>query len=190
VRQQIGELIGVLTSAVFVCLTVIALSRAYGFGTEELPAPQATLMKLVIDGVLSQSLPWLLVAIGAGIAIVVELFRIPSLPFAVGVYLPVATMVPVFFGGLLRWWLERRAASHDQREDRREAGVLLGSGLVGGEGLMGVGVALAAGWAVARGREPWSIGVEWLGAAGPWVAAAIFAAMIWWFARVCTRKSA
>ncbi|HUP22461.1 MAG TPA: oligopeptide transporter, OPT family, partial [Thermoanaerobaculia bacterium] len=189
-RQQLGELLGVITSAAFVCLTVIALSRVYGFGTEELPAPQATLMKLVIDGVLSQSLPWVLVAIGVGIALVIEAFRIPSLPFAVGVYLPVATMVPVFFGGLLRWILERRAASDDDREQRRESGVLLGSGLVGGEGLMGVGIALAAGWAVARDREPWSIGPEWLGAAGPWAAAAVFAAMVWWFARVCTRRNA
>jgi putative OPT family oligopeptide transporter len=187
-RQQWGELLGVVTSATFVCLTVIALSRAYGFGTEELPAPQATLMKLVIDGVLSQSLPWVLVAIGAGIAVAVELCRIPSLPFAVGVYLPVATMVPVFLGGALRWSLERRSSNDAERENRREAGVLLGSGFVGGEGLMGVGIALAAGWAVARDREPWSVGPEWLGAGGPWVAAGLFAAMVFWFARVCMRK--
>ncbi|HVS63618.1 MAG TPA: oligopeptide transporter, OPT family [Thermoanaerobaculia bacterium] len=190
VRQQVGELIGVLTSAVFVCLTVIALSKAYGFGTQELPAPQATLMKLVIDGVLSQSLPWAFVGIGVAIALLAEAFRIPSLPFAVGVYLPVSTMVPVFFGGALRWWLERGSRSEDEKESRREAGVLMGSGLVGGEGLMGVGIALAAGWAVARDREVWEIGYGWLGAAAPWVAAAAFAALIALFWRVCVGRRA
>ncbi|MFQ5824546.1 MAG: OPT family oligopeptide transporter, partial [bacterium] len=93
-RQQIGELAGVLTSATFVCLAVLLLDSAYGFGTKELPAPQATLMKLVIEGVLQNALPWILVAMGIVIALAAELFRIPSLPFAVGVYLPVTTMVP------------------------------------------------------------------------------------------------
>jgi putative OPT family oligopeptide transporter len=190
VRQQVGELVGVLTSAVFVCLTVIALSRAYGFGTEELPAPQATLMKLVIDGVLSQSLPWAFVGIGVAIALVAELCRIPSLPFAVGVYLPVSTMVPVFFGGALRWWLERGSRSKDEKESRREAGVLLGSGLVGGEGLMGVGIALAAGWAVARDREVWEFGHQWLGAAAPLVAALAFAGLVALFWRACVARRA
>ncbi|MDX1380494.1 MAG: oligopeptide transporter, OPT family, partial [Xanthomonadales bacterium] len=103
-RQQTGELIGVLTSATFVCLSVLLLAKTFGFGSEELPAPQATLMKLVVDGVLDQNLPWGLVGIGVAIAIVAELFRIPSLPFAVGVYLPVSTMTPIFFGGMLRLW--------------------------------------------------------------------------------------
>src|SRR5690606_29509320 len=87
----------------------------------------------------------------------------PSLPFAVGVYLPVATMVPVFLGGLLRGGLERRAASEEERLARRDRGVLFGSGLVGGEGLLGVVIAGAAGWAVARGQAPWSIGTAWAG---------------------------
>ena len=130
--QQIGQLLGVLTSAAFVCMAVLLLGRAYGFGTEEIPAPQATLMKLVIEGVLDQTLPWTLVAIGAGITVIAALFRLPTLAFAVGVYLPVAAMVPIFLGGLLRLWTDRgkdAAARGDQ-------GVLLGSGLVGGEGLV------------------------------------------------------
>ena len=154
-RQQIGELIGVLTSAVFVCITVIMLDRAYELGSEALPAPQGTLMKLVIDGVLQQKLPWILIGIGAVIAIVVELARIPSLPFAVGVYLPVTTMVPVFLGGLLRWVLERRAKSPEAKATRRENGVLLGSGLVGGQGIMGVMVAGVVVYLTATG-EPGS----------------------------------
>ena len=138
--QQLGELIGVLTSATFVCLSVLLLAETFGFGSEELPAPQATLMKLVIDGVLDQNLPWALIGIGAGIAIVAELFKIPSLPFAVGVYLPVATMTPIFLGGMLKLWLERSSKDEDQAVDRRDKGVLLGSGFVGGEGLLGVAI--------------------------------------------------
>jgi putative OPT family oligopeptide transporter len=187
-RQQLGELVGAITSAAFVALTVLLLARAYGFGGQELPAPQATLMKLVIDGVLAQELPWTLVGIGAAIAIAVELMRIPSLPFAVGVYLPVSTMVPVFLGGLLRMGLERRARSDEERVARRDRGILFGSGLVGGEGLIGVVIAGAAGLAVARDRQPWSLGYEWAGAAAPWLALALFLALVWYFRRVSVAR--
>jgi putative OPT family oligopeptide transporter len=203
-RQQIGELIGVLTCAAFVCLTVQQLGRAYEFGSEELAAPQATLMKLVIEGVLSAELPWTLVAIGAGIAIAAELARIPSLPFAVGVYLPVTTMVPVFLGGALRWIVERLAANAEDRTSRRENGVLFGSGLVGGEGLMGVLIAGAVGyqtWRVNTGRitaeegsrAPLEVGTEW--AAGLWthlpavLAIVVMAGFILFFASRCRSRS-
>ena len=159
-NQQIGELVGVLTSATFVCLSVMLLAETFGFGSEELPAPQATLMKLVIDGVLDQNLPWGLVAIGAGIAITAELFRIPSLPFAVGVYLPVSTMTPIFLGGMLKLWLERSSRDQAQAIGRRDRGVLLGSGFVGGEGLLGVAI---AGVAFIQGARPAGIGTGWLG---------------------------
>jgi putative OPT family oligopeptide transporter len=140
-KQQIGELVGVLTSATFVCLTLMLLHRSYGFGSEELPAPQAMLMKLVIEGVLQAKLPWVFVGIGVAIALVAEAFRIPSLPFAVGVYLPVTTMVPVFLGGALRWLVQRGVKTAEEKNKRRERGVLFGSGLVGGEGLLGVAIA-------------------------------------------------
>ena len=181
-RQQTAELIGVLTSATFVCLTVLALGKGFGFGSTELPAPQATLMKLVIDGVLDQNLPWTLVAIGAGIALACELLRIPSLPFAVGVYLPVSTMTPIFVGGLIRHWMERTAKDESTAADRRERGVLLGSGFVGGEGLLGVGIALVA---VAKSRRPDGIGTEWLGSdiTAMLVGALAFAVFIAWFFR-------
>ena len=159
-KQQIGELVGVLTSATFVCLSVLLLAETFGFGSEELPAPQATLMKLVIDGVLDQNLPWGLVAIGASIAIAAELLRIPSLPFAVGVYLPVSTMTPIFLGGMLKLWLERSSKDENQAIRRRDRGVLLGSGFVGGEGLLGVAI---AGIAFFQGARPAGFGTAWLG---------------------------
>jgi putative OPT family oligopeptide transporter len=179
-RQQVGELVGVLTSAVFVCLAVLLLAKTFGFGSTELPAPQATLMKLVIDGVLDQSLPWALVALGVGIAVGCELLRIPSLPFAVGVYLPLSTMTPIFLGGLLRWWAERSAADETEVNDRRERGILLGSGFVGGEGLLGVGI---AGAAFVLGRRPLGVGTGWLGgdAAAMLAGLAAFAAFALWF---------
>jgi putative OPT family oligopeptide transporter len=158
--QQLGEMIGVLTSATFVCLSVLLLAETFGFGSAELPAPQATLMKLVIDGVLEQNLPWGLVGIGVAIAVAAELCRIPSLPFAVGVYLPVSTMTPIFFGGMLKLWLERSARNEEQAIDRRDKGVLLGSGFVGGEGLLGVAI---AGVAFVQGARPAGFGTDWAG---------------------------
>jgi putative OPT family oligopeptide transporter len=187
-RQQVGELVGVLTAAVFVCLAVLLLAETFGFGSTELPAPQATLMKLVIDGVLDQSLPWGLVALGIGIAVGCELLKIPSLPFAVGVYLPVSTMTPIFLGGLLRWWAERSATGTDERNERRERGILLGSGFVGGEGLLGVGI---AGAAFVLGRRPLGIGTDWLGGntAAMVVGLIAFSAFATWFYLQVSRRA-
>lgn len=184
-RQQIGEILGVLTSAAFVCLAVLLLDRVYGFGTKELPAPQATLMKLVIEGVLQKALPWVLVGIGVIIAVIVALFRLPTLAFAVGVYLPVATMVPIFLGGLLRLIAERSARTDEIRAARREQGVLFGSGLVGGEGLVGVAI---AGVAFYLGRAPEGIGFAWAGGVAQWIALAAFAILIFGFWRVAVHR--
>ena len=149
--QQIGELIGVITSAGVVCLVVMLLHQNVegGLGGAELPAPQSVLMKLVIDGVLDQNLPWTLIFIGVGIGLGASLFKIPVLAIAVGVYLPLYTMAAVFVGGLTRHIL----TSHpdpEEAERRRERGVLFGSGLVGGGGLTGVLLAL---WVALRGGE-------------------------------------
>ena len=143
--QQIGELVGVITSAGVVAWTIGYLHQSEaatgGLGGSELPAPQGVLMGLVIDGVLQQSLPWFLILIGAGIATAVAAFRLPALPFAVGLYLPLYTMAAVFLGGLSRWLLTRNQTP-EEAERRREQGVLVGSGMVGGEGLTGVLLAI------------------------------------------------
>ena len=149
--QQIGELAGVITSAGAVAIVIILLNNNVegGLGGAELPAPQSMLMKLVIDGVLDQNLPWALIFIGVGIGTIASFFKIPVLAFAVGVYLPLSTMGAVFIGGLSRWLLTR-----DQKpevaERRRERGVLFGSGLVGGGGLTGVVLAM---WVAVRGGK-------------------------------------
>jgi len=177
-RQQVGEILGVLTSATFVCLAVIYLDKAFHLGSVDLAAPQATLMKLVIEGVLQQSLPWAMVGIGVALALVAEMFRLPSLAFAVGVYLPVSTMVPVFFGGLLRWWAGRSAADETDQETRVQRGVLFGSGLVGGEGILGVGIAVSA---VITQTKPEGIGWQWAGAFAPALAVGVFGLLALWF---------
>ncbi len=185
-RQQMGELIGVLTCAAAVCWTVIKIGDTYGFGNEEIPAPQATLMQLVIEGVLDSNLPWGLIGIGVGLTLFIEVLGIPSLPFAVGVYLPLSTMVPVYLGGLLRHFAEKTAANEDDAAERREQGVLFGSGLVGGEGLLGVGIAVAAGF---LGHSPKGIGTAWSGPLAPWLAALLFAGLIALFWKLSCRRS-
>lgn len=169
-RQQTGELIGVLTAAFFVVVSILALENAYGFGSEELPAPQANMMMLVIDGVLRAEVPWRLVFVGVGLALAAEIFRVPSLPFAVGIYLPITTMTPIFIGGLIRKVLEDRQANEGAKERVREQGVLYASGLIGGDGLMGVGIAF---WAGAFGI-PEGIGHEFLGPFAGVLALAMF----------------
>ncbi|MEM9294098.1 MAG: oligopeptide transporter, OPT family [Acidobacteriota bacterium] len=182
--QQLGELLGVLTSAVFVCITVIVLAKTYGFGDEALPAPQATLMKLVIEGVLERSLPWVLVGIGAALAAVAAALRVPSLPFAVGVYLPVSTLLPLFLGGLLRLVLERaskrRKESEEVQTERRQKGILFGSGLVGGEGLMGVGIAA---FALITSQKPAGLGFQLGGSFAPLLAVSALVLLGYLFVR-------
>jgi putative OPT family oligopeptide transporter len=170
-RQQISELIGAASSALAVCFAITILAKAYTFGSEDLPAPQALLMKTIIDGVLETGIPWGLVLIGVGFGVLAEFARIPSLPFAVGIYLPVSTMTPIFFGGAIRKYVESRQ-KHDPEEQvkRREAGVLFGSGLIGGQGFASVIIAFYAFYA----GKPGGIGVEWPSPWGDLVSFGIF----------------
>jgi len=184
-RQQLGELIGVLASAIFIAGTVMLIGNTWGFGNEAIPAPQATLMKVVIEGVLDANLPWGLVGIGVGLALIIELLGIPSLAFSVGVYLPVATMVPVYFGGLLRMFSEKGLKTEEEKAERRERGILFGSGLVGGEGLFMVVIAI---YAALAGEEWHGFGFEWAGDWAQELAALSFAGLIYYFWRLSTRS--
>jgi putative OPT family oligopeptide transporter len=180
-KQQVAEMIGVLTSAMVMGGTLLLLHRSYGIGTEGgLAAPQATLMSLVIDGVLSQNLPWSFVFIGMGLAAFVELvLKLPSLAFAVGVYLPVALSTPIMAGGVVRWLIERRGAPETVNE-QREAGVLFSSGLVGGAALLGVVIAIAIyffGPADAGAAPAWVLGHEWMGQWGDLFGTVAFGAL-------------
>jgi putative OPT family oligopeptide transporter len=174
-KQQTAELLGVLGCAFIISSSVYLLGAQYGFGGQEFPAPQATLMKTVIEGVLSANLPWGLVLTGAALAIVAALLSVPPLAFAVGVYLPLSAMTPVFVGGCIRAYVEWRAkASGADITAQTDRGVLLGSGLIAGEGLTGVAIAL---WAFVAGAKPAGLGITYPGHMGEVVSLLAFAAL-------------
>jgi putative OPT family oligopeptide transporter len=151
-RQQAGQLIGAAFACWAVAATVMLLGRAYEFGSQEIPAPQATLMKTIIEGVLAGELPWGLVLSGAGISIAAMLCGVSGLAFAIGVYLPLSSMLPIFLGGCARALVTRGGAL---KAGETDAGILAASGVVAGEGLAGVLVAgLVASGAVAKSTPP------------------------------------
>src|SRR5699024_11866661 len=106
--QQIAQLYGVLVTSIVIGGILVLLDNAYGFGSDELPAPQAVLMSMIVDGIMNGNLPWNLIFIGAAAAATVELFGIGSLPFAVGLYLPIHTTAPIMVGGLINGIIRRR----------------------------------------------------------------------------------
>lgn len=145
VKQQYGEMIGTVVSAVTIGFVLYLLNAAWGFGTPELSAPQATLMKMIVEGVMGGNLPWTLVFIGVFIALVVELLGIPVLPFAIGLYLPIELSSCIMIGGVLRWALEKKKyKSGEQKESAISNGVLCCSGMIAGEGLIGILLAVFA----------------------------------------------
>ena len=145
VKQQYGEMIGTVVSAVTIGFVLYLLNAAWGFGTPELSAPQATLMKMIVEGVMGGNLPWTLVFIGVFIALVVELLGIPVLPFAIGLYLPIELSSCIMIGGVLRWALEKKKYnSGEQKESAISNGVLCCSGMIAGEGLIGILLAVFA----------------------------------------------
>jgi putative OPT family oligopeptide transporter len=185
-RQQFSELVGAISSAFFIAFAVVLLGEAFGFGSTEIPAPQATLMKTVVDGVLQANLPWGLVLIGAAFAIVAELLSVPSLPFAVGIYLPLSTMTPIFVGGVIKDIIEKvtRKRATDFAEKQTDAGVLLGSGLIAGEGIMGI---MVAGIAFYLGRRPEGLAFGLSGVAGEIVSFAMFLLLGFYLFRVASK---
>lgn len=144
-KQQIGELVGVFASSLTIGATLYLFDTAMGYGSEALPAPQATLMKLIVEGVMDGNLPWTLIGIGAFIALVVEFLGIPVLPFAIGLYLPVHLSTPMMVGGAVKWLIEKKKGLDEkQRKDADQNGILFSSGMIAGEGLVGVLIAVLA----------------------------------------------
>jgi putative OPT family oligopeptide transporter len=147
--QQVGELIGAVVSALTIGGVMYLLNAAWGFGDSvQLPAPQATLMKLVVEGVMGGTLPWALVFCGVFIAVVIEILGLPVLSVAIGLYLPIHLSAPIFVGGVLRWFFEQKKAEgaeeEKQKKDCIDKGVLYSSGLIAGEGLVGILLAVLA----------------------------------------------
>lgn len=143
-KQQIGELIGVVVSALAIGSTLYLLDRAWGFGSEELAAPQATLMKLMVEGVMNAQLPWELLWIGVFVAVAVEVIGIPVLPVAIGIYLPVSLSACVMAGGLVRLAVEHSKQAAAEKQAALNDGILYCSGMIAGEGLAGIFLAVLA----------------------------------------------
>lgn len=146
IKQQIGELIGAVVAALAIGGIMYLLNAAWGYGSTQLPAPQATLMKLVVEGVMGGTLPWGLVFCGIGIAVAIEILGLPVLPVAIGLYLPIHLSAPIFVGGLIRWFFEKKKAckSEDERKTMIDKGILYSSGMIAGEGLVGIALAVLA----------------------------------------------
>ena len=121
------------------------LNQAWGYGSTELPAPQAMIMKTVVEGVMDGNLPWNMILAGAAIAVVIEILGIPVMPVAVGLYLPLRTTSAIMVGGLIRHWYEkRRFAKEEDRKEAIDKGILYTSGMIAGEGLVGILLAVFA----------------------------------------------
>lgn len=144
-KQQIGELIGTVAAAVAIGGVLYLLNSAWGFGTPELSAPQASLMKMLVEGVMDGNLPWGLVFIGIFIAIVIEILRIPVLPVAIGLYLPLELSTCIMIGGLVRLFIDKKKMrSEKAKKEVVNKGILFSSGMIAGEGLVGILLALLA----------------------------------------------
>lgn len=143
-KQQIGEIIGVISAALAIGGTLYLLDKAWGFDSEELSAPQATLMKMIVEGVMDGNLPWNLVIIGACIAVVVEIVGIPVLPFAIGTYLPIHLNACIMVGGLVRLVLDKLKKKEEEKTAIVNDGILFCSGMIAGEGIIGILLAVLA----------------------------------------------
>ncbi len=144
-RQQIGEIIGVLAASLAIGGVLYLLNMAWGYGEAQLPAPQAMLMKMIVEGVMDGNLPWTLVGIGAFIAIIIEILGIPVLPVAIGLYLPIHLSTPMMVGGLVKFAVEKKKGLNEQeKKSVHENGILYSSGLIAGEGLVGIFLAALA----------------------------------------------
>jgi putative OPT family oligopeptide transporter len=155
-KQQFGQFIAAAVACWAIAWTVLKLGQAFTFGSPELAAPQATLMKTVIEGVLSGSLPWGLVGVGAALAICALIAGLPGLAFAVGIYLPLGSLTPIFIGGIVRRMVEARRKGKAVESD---PGVLGASGMIAGEGLAGVAYAALVGFGFKSREEPFIGGV-------------------------------
>ena len=188
IYQQLGLIIGVLTSAFVIGVTTLSLHKVFGIGSADIAAPQATLMATIIKGLLSQNLPWGLVLVGVFISVTLELCGIRSLSFAVGSYLPIATTAPIFVGGLVRAYVERK--THTKEESEVGAGTLFSSGLIAGGSLCGILYAALVGFKYIAGPQAIGAAVPFLhdGTTGYIAGALLFLGLATILARQAQKK--
>ena len=143
--QQIGELLGVVVSGLAIGGVLYLLDAAWGYGTAEVPAPQAGLMKMIVEGIMGGELPWTLVFVGVFLALGLEILRIPVMPFAIGLYLPIYLNTTIMIGGVVRMFLDgRKKVDSKTKESQVTNGTLYCAGMIAGEGLVGIFLAILA----------------------------------------------
>jgi len=188
-KQQIMQIVGVLSAAVVLGLVLDILHTAYTIGSPTLSAPQATLMKSVADGVFTGNLPWTMVGFGAIIGVIIILidlrqkrigsdFRVPILAVAVGIYLPIELTVPIFIGGMIAHFSDRSGAT----DTMKKKGLLMASGLITGEALVGILVAVPIFMTGSKDWWPQFPGFQIIGIAA-------FLGVIGWLYKSVTQKS-
>lgn len=144
-KQQIGELIGIVAAALAIGGVLYLLNAAWGYGGAEVPAPQATLMKMIVEGIMGGDLPWSLVFVGVFLALGLEILRVPVMPFAIGLYLPIHMNATIMVGGVIRMFVDGRKKVDEKTKERQSTdGTLFCAGMIAGEGLVGIVLALLA----------------------------------------------
>ena len=143
-KQQVGELIGVVASGFAIAGVMSLLNKAWGFGSAEIPAPQATLMKMIVEGIMDAKLPWVLVFMGVFLALALEVLRVPVMPFAIGLYLPIYLSCGIMVGGVVRLFLDKKKEAEAKKKEMISNGTLYCAGMIAGEGLVGILMAVLA----------------------------------------------
>ena len=143
-KQQVGELIGVVASGFAIAGVMSLLNKAWGFGYAEIPAPQATLMKMIVEGIMDAKLPWVLVFMGVFLALALEVLRVPVMPFAIGLYLPIYLSCGIMVGGVVRLFLDKKKQAEAKKKEMISNGTLYCAGMIAGEGLVGILMAVLA----------------------------------------------
>ena len=144
-KQQVGELIGIIAAGLAIGGVLYLLNAAWGYGGAEVPAPQATLMKMIVEGIMGGKLPWTLVFVGVFLAIGLEILRVPVMPFAIGLYLPIYLNATIMIGGVVRLLMDKRKNVDEKTKERQSTdGTLYCAGMIAGEGLVGIALAILA----------------------------------------------
>lgn len=144
-KQQIGELIGVVASGLAIGGVLYLLNAAWGYGGTEVPAPQAGLMKMIVEGIMGGNLPWTLVFVGVFLALGLEILRVPVMPFAIGLYLPIYLNAAIMIGGVVRMCMDARKNVDEKTKEKQSTdGTLYCAGMIAGEGLVGIALAILA----------------------------------------------
>lgn len=180
-KQQIGELIGVVVSAAAIGGVLYLLNEAWGYGSEQIPAAQATMMKMLVEGIMNADLPWALIFIGVFIAIVVEILKVPVMPFAVGMYLPFSLSAGIMAGGAVRFIVDKIKGTDAEKKERADKGILFTSGLIAGEGIIGIVLAVLAVAGVDKAIQlPFTL--------PQWCSLIIFLALLFFLYTKCMKK--